>query len=1121
MNKHCTTTITRSFKLLLLVLLFGVQSTWAQKQEAIHLNLPPSKLSIVLEEIKKQSGYQFFYDDNLKDTPVGEMRVKSQTIEQVLSHLLKGTGINYVIDKKTIYLTKKAVSDVQSGKKKISGTVFDAINAEPLIGVSVIISNSKDKSGTVTDLDGEFTLEVSPEDTLRFSYIGYTPQSILVDEKNAITVQLEEDVTTIKEVVVTALGIKRDKKMLGYAIQDIKSDALNTTGDPTVIGALQGKVAGMQMNTSSTGLNGSTKITLRGNSSLTDNNQPLWVIDGVPFNDENDSNASLYGGVDRGGVSVDINPEDIESISVLKGPNAAALYGSRAGNGVILITTKKGVKSDGFGVSYNGTFTWTNVASTLDMQDKYGQGVDGVFNDDSFYSFGAPLDGHEYTGWNGQTMKYQNHGNKMKDYFRTGFSQTHNVAVGNVTEKSHYRMSVGNTNSSGIFNKEKLEKINLDINAGMKMNKYFSLDSKVSLSNTKAENRPVFGKGGEVYQLLSLPNNVSLEDIKTFRDDTHPHIYYVPPKPDILNPYYINSRYTNSDERWRAFGYQSMKIDFTPWLYGTVKYAFDYYHTTIEEIDRTDGIVSRTKESLMSKEHSYFEHNMEAMLFGHNNVGEKIRLGYSVGVNEMFQRTHSLMGKSENMRRPEYWYHNSALGFNAAEQEFSRRKTRSVFGTLQFAWNEYVALDLTARNDWSSTLPLENASYFYPSANLSFVFSDFIKDQKWGLPSWITFGKIRLSAAKVGKDTAPYQLVALEQWTQTPAGPSFSKVLEKANAALKPELSSSVEAGLDMKFFRNRFGFDFTYYKSNTTNQIMTIPIEPTSGYVSEWINGGEIVNAGFELMMYATPVRTKDFEFSLNVNLAHNNTEVVSLHAESDYLSFNYRGDNLLLDVGARTGGRLGDIYGLRSYKRDEKGNVITRDGFPLLDTRQPKELEPIGNIQPDLLMSVAPSFSYKGITLTALFDMKFGGDVVSMSEAVATGYGTSKRTENREQKILVQGVDETTHAPNTVELSAENYYQTIGGEYAIAEEFLYDASYIKLKELSISYSLPARVLKKTPLSAVRFSMVGRNLLYLLKHTPGTSPEGGFDTTIFSQAIDFTSVPYSRTLGVAVNVTF
>lgn len=1031
--------------------------------------------------------------------------------------LLSSCVVSFAAEGQGNSVSEMATVGTMQDKIVVSGTVTD-VNGEPLIGVNVLEKGTT--NGVITDFDGNFTLYVTgKESVLEFSYIGYVPVTVKVGDKTSLSVKLEEDTQKLDEVVVTALGIKREKKMLGYAVQDIKSDKLNTTGDPSVIGALSGKVAGLQMNTAGTGLNGSTKITLRGNSSLTDNNQPLWVVDGVPFSDNSSSDASLFGGVDRGGSAVDINPEDIESISVLKGPNAAALYGSRAGNGVILVTTKRGVKDKGFGVTYSGNFTWTSVASSLEQQDKYGQGQGGQFNDGVFESFGAPLDGHTYTGWLGQELQYKDYGNKFEQYFNTGFAQSHNVAIGKSEENYNYRASFGSTDSKGLFEGEKLSKINIDLKAGMKMNKYLSMDSKVSLSRTKATDRPQFGKGGEVYQLLYIPRNIPLNDLKTFRSDEDRHIYYVKPTLQELNPYYINYQYSNMDERWRAFGYYSMKIDFTPWLYATGKYSFDYYHTGIEEINRTNGIDDQSKESYKTMEQNYYEHNIEGMIMGHNTF-DRFRLGYSLGGNIMYQRTGGLTGYSENMAQKENWYHNSALGMNTAEEYMTERKTRSVFGTLQFAWDEWIALDLTARNDWSSTLPVKNCSYFYPSANLSWVFTDMVKSLNLSLPSWITFGKLRLSAAQVGKDTDPYVLYNYRTYSQGVSGPVITYPKIKANPDLKPEISSAYETGLDMKFFNNRLGFDFTYYYSMTRNQIMTVPM--SGEFSAKYINAGEILNQGVEVMLYTTPVKTKDFEFNFDMSLAHNNTKVVKLHEDAKYISFNFKGENMLVDVGAEEGGRLGNIYANTFYARNENGELLLRDGKPMIESNTSSNRKCIGNIQPKLLMSLTPSFSYKGFYLSAMFDMRFGGEIVSFSEAIATRYGMSKRTEYRpEGGFVLDGIDVSTGLKNTIPVDAEEYYRSIGGDNAPAEEYVYDASYIKFKELAFGYSFPSKWLKKIHVSNLRLSFVGRNICYLMKHTPGTSPEGGFDTTMFSQAIDYTAAPYTRTFGFSVNVGF
>ena len=410
-------------KLLRAFLIFAMFATSSQIAAAqLNVALSNARLGTMIKQIKAQSKYQFFYDDNLASIPVHAVNLKNASLETVLDKALEGKGVSYRIEDGVVYLSKKetrtAVAQVaQQATHKVTGTVTDT-TGEPLIGVS--IQEVGTSNGAITDIDGNYTLNVStPSAKLRFSYIGYEAVDIDVNGQAAINVTMKDDSQLLQEVVVTALGIKREKKMLGYAVQELKSDELNKTGDPSVTSALQGKVAGLQMNTSATGLGGSTKITIRGNSSLSDNNQPLWIVDGVPFSDNNNSDASFYGGVDRGGAALDINPDDIESISVLKGPNAAALYGSRAGNGVILVTTKKGSKKTGFGVRYNGNFTWSSVAETLEQQTRYGQGQIGAnggaeYTTSASGSWGPVLDGSQQKAWNGETYAYSKYGNNWR-----------------------------------------------------------------------------------------------------------------------------------------------------------------------------------------------------------------------------------------------------------------------------------------------------------------------------------------------------------------------------------------------------------------------------------------------------------------------------------------------------------------------------------------------------------------------------------------------------------------------------------------------------------------------------------------------------------------------------------
>lgn len=1131
-----------------------------ESKAQVTLKTPNTTLEVVIKKIQKQMNLRFFYDDSLAKVMVNNIDVKDEKVQNVLNQLLKGKGISFKVEDNVVYLRKEnapvAKEKATDSKRKITGKVLDEAQ-QPMIGVTVAVKGSTTRA--ITDIDGNYQLQTSETaPVLQFSYLGYKTKEVKASGKDAITTTMDVDSKALDEVVVTALGIKRDKKMLGYSVQDIKSDALNTTGDPSVVGALSGKVAGLQMNTASTGLGGSTKITIRGNSSLTDNNQPLWIVDGVPFSDNNTSNASAYGGYDRGGTSLDINPDDIESISVLKGPNAAALYGSRAGNGVILVTTKKGANKSGFGVSYNGNFTWSSVSQAIKMQNRFGQGSNGAVNYkrnasgdieglNGELSFGPELDGHEEYNWYGTKSPYQYTGDKLRDYFKTGFSQFHTVALGNNSEKGHYRLSIGYNDNKGLFKNETLDKLSIDLNAGTVVNKYLSLDGKISLSHMKACNRPLLGLNGEVAQLLLIPGNVSLRSLEENQSsETQIHRNWFGPNQHYSNPYYVRHRYKNSDERWRAFGYYGANINLLDNLKLNAKYSFDYYRTRLQTSDLSlaDQAISTgtstwqekiTTDGMQRGEENHFEHNIQMLLLGNNQLTPKLRVDYSLGGNVMYQKYELFQGGVQNMLNKDVWVYNTGGKLVSGGDNGFNRAMYSVFASAQLAYSEYLSLDLTARNDWSSTLPKGQNSFFYPSASISFMFSDFMKSIDKPLPSWVTFAKIRTSLAQVGKDPSPYNLYNTRKF-EFESGirkPVVNTI--KMNDMLKPEIKTSYELGLDMKFLNNRLGFDFTYYYSVTRNQSMLV--DAAAPWSQQWVNAGKILNRGVEMMVYTTPIQTKDLTFNLNMNFAHNRSIVKELAPGVQRIYFN--GDNNMpVRVGAVVGGKLGDIYANNLMKRNDAGQVIVNaQGLPQPATgngnlEQYLLSNPIGNIQPDLLMSVTPSLTFKGISLTAMFDMRFGGSIMSVSEGMATSVGTSERTLNRgeykeisgvkDYYMVVPGVKEDGSI-NDIPVSAQAYYSTIGiykSQKGYAEEFIHSASYIKLKELSLGYSFPQRMLKKTPFTALKLSFVARNLCFLMKHTPG-NPDGGYDTTMFSQALDFAAVPYTRTFGFSINVGF
>lgn len=1129
-----------------------------QAQVTVHTRA--TTLGAAIKKLQRRTGYKFFYADEISSTRVNSVTAQNEPMAAVLSRLLAGSGVTYTVVDKTVYLKYNA--SAESANKTpanvmthVSGVVVDEYG-EPLIGATVSVKGTMEHG--VTDIDGRYSLHTERKSpTLVFSYLGFVPKEIATKGKTVVNVKLIADQHALDEVVVTALGIKREKKLLGYSVQDVRDDMLNLTGDHFITSSLEGKVAGMQVNVSNNGLGSSAKITIRGNSSFTDNNQPLWIVDGVPFTDDQSSGASAYGGYDRGGTALDINPEDIESISVLKGPNAAALYGSRAGNGVILVSTKRGKHRKGLGVRYNGVYTWHNVSATLPMQHEYGQGSRGqteyATDDDGNrlsladkLSFGAKLDGHLEPSWLGEMIPYKYYGDKQREYFRTGFSQAHTVSLGNSGKSSHFRASFGYNANDGIFSDEHLGKYNIDLNAGTSVNDRMSIDGKISLTRTKAENRPFTGYNSEMAQLLLIPGNVRLSDLRHYRSDIRPHQNWFGPDQQYSNPYYVRHRYRNSDERWRAFGYFSVNYTILDWLKFNARYAFDYYRTRIQDTDlslasQAISNGNKTWQSMVSEdkmtrsEDNHFEHNIQLMFSGERHLKRNLLLGYNIGGNVMYQNYEYLTVGVENMLEKDHWLFDTGYRLSSGDNNGHERSMYSVFGSAQLSFADWLALELTARNDWSSTLPIKNNSFFYPSANISFVFSDLIGYVGGKQPSWLTFGKLRLSAAQVGKDPDPYNLYNTRQFSFVSGirQPVVNTI--KKNSNLKPELKTSYEVGLDMKFVDNRIGFDLTYYHSETRNQAMLI--DTSAPWTQQWVNAGCISNTGYELALYAKPVKSRDFNFDIALNMSHNRSVVRKLADGVNRLYF--AGDeNMPVKVGAVSGGKLGDIYAYNLIRRDKKGRVVVgTDGLP-----QPVagdgNLEsyllshPIGNIQPDMLMSLAPTFGYRGLSLTLLFDMKFGGDIVSVSEGMATSVGTSARTANRGvytavggQKdfyMVVPGVKEDGTV-NDIPVSAEAYYSAIGlykSQKGYAEEFVYDASFIKLKEIALGYSFPQAVLRHTPLTTLRLSFVARNLCFLMKHAPG-NPDGGYDTTMFSQALDFASTPYTRTIGFAVNASF
>ncbi|MBI9064374.1 MAG: SusC/RagA family TonB-linked outer membrane protein [Marinilabiliaceae bacterium] len=1020
-----------------------------------------------------------------------------------------------------------SVSMVFAQDITISGTVTGAEDGLPIPGVSVVEEGTT--NGTITDINGNYSITAPTGAVVAFTFVGMKTQEFTLGAQTKIDVVLQADAFDVDEVVVTALGIKKEKKSLGYAMQEVKSEQLNSTMNPTVSGALQGKVAGVQISGSGSGLGGSSKITIRGNSSISGNNEPLWVIDGIPMDDSRngDEQTTEFGaganrGIDRSGGASDINPEDIESISVLKGPNAAALYGSRAANGVIVITTKKGT-SKGMGIRYNGSVTFETLSETFEFQNKYGQGVGGVYAggpNDPGTSWGPLMTGQTIDNWlpGGQPYKMTAQEDRLDDFYRTGISHNHNVSVDKAGEDYSILFSLGRNDSKGIFPGSRIEKNSYSIRASIDLTDKLKVDSKMNYINTQGTNRAAQGLYGAYAQFIQMPRHIRTQDLQPgYIQELQPgyniigqHVNWNGPNATYRNPYFQKYRDQNNDERERLIGFVSASYDFTKNLKLTARHGMDCHRTKVElRIKNGHRGIDDTEIGYWNSETNVKEQNTDFLLAFNDRFGD-FGVSANFGGNIMNRVNEDLSAQSGRLNVNErYFLENGSVP--EVTNSYTEQETQSLYGFAQIGYKDYLYLDITGRNDWSSTLPSENWSFFYPSVSMSWIATEMLD-----LPSWLTFAKVRGSYAFVGNSADAYML---KEVMTAEAGFEGNTVVlpsqRKQYPDLKPEQTKSTELGVDLKLFNNRLGLDFTTYKATTENQIYVAPTAPSSGYAEVVINAGEIENKGFEFMIYATPIQTKDFKWTIDFNYSKNESFVNEMSPEVKITTFGHIDRNpRMAVVKAEEGQRFGDIYG-KKYRRHTNGEVmIGSNGLPMID-----EDQKVGNIQADWTGALSTSFNYKSVSLGMVFDIKQGGDIVSMTESIAAGAGTAKITEERKQ-FVVDGVLEDG-SKNTTEVSTENYYTHIGGRYGVAEEFLYDASYVQLRELSLGYTLPKSLVSKVGVQNARISFIGRNLFFLQNNMPGTSPVPGNDRTIASRGYELVSQPLTRTYGFNLSLKF
>ena len=1020
-----------------------------------------------------------------------------------------------------------AVQNVQADAE-CKGVVIDAMG-DPMIGASVVIKG-KSGAGTVTDIDGNFSLKgVKKGDILRITSLGMNPVEVAWEGK-ALKVTMKDDSKQINEVVVTALGIKRERKSLGYAIQDVKGDAILNSHENNVANALTGKIAGVQITRSSNGPGGSSKIQLRGNNSVTGLNQPLIVVDGVPMDNFTGAENNDYWNpsADMGNGLSDINPEDIESMSVLKGASAAALYGSRAGNGVILITTKSGKTTKGLGITVTGTVSAETLFTKPEMQTTYGQGNNGEYDETSGTSWGPRIEGQTYKRWDGKEVTMQRYDN-LGNYFGTGTELQENVTLSQQYGKTSIYASMTNMNNKSMTPGAKLNRTNLMLRGVTTFGKNdaWTFDGKVQYIRNKADNRPVSGNNSNnsALGMYTFPTTLDIRDFENCVDENNKMIWW---NTSGNNPYWMSKYNLSDDKRDRFLMNASLKYKILSWLTAEIKAGTDMY--TLEATRRTYSGNSNVTTMYEQNINHFYENNFSYLLTAtKDNIFDKFGGTVTFGGNLMATKKTGLKGYASNLVIDNLFSLNNGTDKPSISQTYTEKKINSLYGTVGINYDGWAFLDATFRNDWSSALAKENRSFFYPSVSASWLFAEMFNKKGIKMPSWFSFGKLRASYAEVGNDMDPYQLYNLYSTSKDDhSGITASSGNTLYDKNVKNELIKSWEVGLELKFLDNRLGLDFAWYKSNATNQLLNLPMNSLSGYSSKKINAGDIQNTGIELMAYATPIRTKDFEWTINYNVSHNSNQIKDLYTGVDrYELGGY--DNI--KVYAMKGGNYGEIWGTK-FRRVEEGEykgqlLLTSDGLP----QATGELEKLGDQQATCNMGLTNSFSYKGWNLSFQIDARIGGEIFSGTNAMMQRSGTAAVTApggKRVDDMVVKGVylDASTgkYVENNNKVTTQQYWRAVAGSgnMGIGEANIYSATNIRLRNVSLGYTVPSNILAKTNfIQSLKAGFTVTNVWMIHSNMNGVDPESVFATSTNATGFEYAGLPTTRSFVFNVSIGF
>jgi TonB-linked SusC/RagA family outer membrane protein len=1030
-------------------------------------------------------------------------------------------------------------------QSKLEGTVIDAVTKEPVIGASVNIKGTT--HGVQTDLDGRFYFQTGQKFpyTLVVSYLGYKKSEVVVNA-NLVTIDLTQEQNQLSEVVVTALGISKEKKSLGYTTQALKSKDLENTKETNILNSLTGKLAGVRI-TNSQGDMGSSRIVIRGETSIAGNNQPLFVVDGVPVDN---SQLGSVGGATRDfkNAIADISPQDIESLTVLKGPNAAALYGSRAAHGVVLITTKSGKGQKGLGISVSSGITLSEVITLPKFQNTFGQGSNGKFsyvdgkgggiNDGVDESWGPKMDGRLIPQFysNGEAVPFVAHPDNVKDFFNTGITYDNSISIAKSDEKSDFRLGVNNQKQLGTVPNSEVNKTNFTVNTNYQISENIKVGVNANYIVTDAPALPGGPSGnraaGVMLQFLWFGRQVDINELRSNRDVNWNNSYY-------SNPYWNAYYNTTSQQRNRLIGDIHLDAKLADGLNFKFRTGVDYYNDRRKYTIKY-GTNGTPFGSYAEDAYTVNERNTEGIFTYVKKLNDDFSVDALAGFNVRNHSDANNYQKAPRLAVPDLYTLTNSRDPLTSSNSFSRLRVYSAYASAQVGYKNYAFLNLTARNDWSSTLPSNNRSYFYPSVNGSFVVTDALNLKS----NTLDFLKLRGGWSEVGNDADPYQLSTVYNFqTAFNGNPIQTSSQKKLNENLKPETTRSTEFGIEASFWKNRLHLDVAYYDTNSLDQILEIKTTAASGYNSQLINAGKINNHGIEIQLDGTPVQTENFKWNISGNYAKNVSKVEILDYDKQIQNYTI-GSSGGVDVLASVGQAYGALYGT-AYQRDANGNIVVgANGLPKADPQK----KVLGHYTPDYLAGVTNTLTYKNLELSFLIDASVGGEIFSGTNRTGNYTGVLAQTlEGRDAangglnyyyvgntKTLLTGTTAPNGAavyddgmifkgvyadgtPNNKVISAQEYYKA---SYNISEAYIYSSTYVKLREVKLTYNLNKSLVKKLGLTGASITAASRNLLFIYKDVPNIDPESAFNTGN-AQGLESLSLPSTRNFSLNVNLKF